>query len=369
MSQTTKDEIKQALGGNSYSTNTGDTTTDYYNALKNESYKTLLNSEIQASVARDQALKYTNNSLRANGYGNQGLAESTNLGVQNQYRNALANASNNYMANMSQINQDQRQEHILNQEKLVAQQDNTLAGIKQNLSNAETTDALNKAIETYGYGIVNSDGSVDWNQEALNGLSEQGKKDLMSYYQLASASLNTKAEDKANAKLNDNFNVVATLMDSVDDIDTMNKILATFGYGEVDKDGNMDWTKLDNSSLDEDSKKQLKSLYEIYNSKLGSDSTLDQLNKLEYIKNNGEGDVSTLGEHFKEEMKYIVHNSKDGKYLNGDVVFITNGQGEKIYMQYSNGGFKMVDEDTYKTARNQYTLKRVDSKGFEYKKA
>ena len=104
----TKNDYQAALGNPPNNTDTGNETTDYYNALKNESYKTLLNSEIQASIARDQALKYTNNSLRAKGYATQGLAESTNLGLQSQYQTALANARNTYQQSIDSINEQQR---------------------------------------------------------------------------------------------------------------------------------------------------------------------------------------------------------------------------------------------------------------------
>lgn len=175
----TPDDYKQALGQVPYSTSTGDTTKDYYNALKNESYKALLNSEVQASIARDQALKYTNNSLRAKGYGNQGLAESTNLGLHSQYQTALANAASNYQENIKGINEQER----------TAQNDN-FQSMATLMGGATDSNQLNDIIKTYGYGELNDDGTMAWNEKAMANLDENSKKQLQILYNMYNAQLN-----------------------------------------------------------------------------------------------------------------------------------------------------------------------------------
>lgn len=151
---------------------------DYYKALKDESYKALLNSEIQASVAKDQALKYTNQALQNSGYGSQGMAESTRLGVQNQYASALQNASNEYQSQMSSINtqqmEDQRQEDINNFDNMVSLL-NEASG-----SNEDMDTVLGN------YGIkFNDDGTWNYDQSKIGNLSDEQKVRLETAYALA----------------------------------------------------------------------------------------------------------------------------------------------------------------------------------------
>ena len=266
----TQDDYKSALN-QTYNTNTGNETTDYYNALKNESYKSLLNSEVQASIARDQAMKYTTNSLRAKGYANQGLAESTNLGLQSQYHTALANAKNTYQQSIDNINTQQR------------------------------TEALNTQ--------------------------------------------------------KDNFESMTTLMSGATDSSQLNDIMSTYGYGNIDSNGNMNWSGLDESNLDENSKKQIKTLYNLYNAQLNNTSSLDSLDALGSATYVGkDGKVHTLGEFNKEEMKFLWHKGSNGEYSKGDTIKINNGNGDTIYMQWTGSGFKVVNKVDFNKAANKHTL-------------
>ena len=172
----TREDIEKALGrdNKTFDTNTGDTTTDYYNALRNESYKTLLNSEVQASIARDQALKYTNNSLRAKGYANQGMAESTGLGLQSQYQTALANAANTYQQSMDGINTQQRAEVAQNQK-------DNFESMTTLMSNATDKTQLDNVLTSYGIG-VNTDGTLDYSKSNLDSESQKQLNVLYSMY-------------------------------------------------------------------------------------------------------------------------------------------------------------------------------------------
>ena len=277
----TPEDYKKALGGvNSYSTNTGDTTTDYYNALKNESYKALLNSEVQASIARDQAMKYTQNSLRTKGYGNQGISESSNLGLQSQYQTALANAANNYQTSLRTIDERQRNEQI--------------------------------------------------------------------------------------QKENDNFESVTTLMQAAVEsggVEQLNNVLKTYGYGELDNNGNMDFTKLHNSSLDENNKKQIETLYHLYKASINETaaySSLDSLNAGTYIGKDTK--IHTFGAHYAEEMKYLWHLGENGQLSNGDTIQVNNGNGDTAYLQWVGNGFKVVNKPDKPTHTLTWTGNGVNYK-------
>lgn len=123
---------------------------DYYNSLKNESYKAMLNSEIQASVARDQAMKYTNQQINAAGYDTQGLNQSTNLGIQNTYQAALKNAAEAHQANMLALGQQQRAEDQALNEKYEAKNSQEFESLTALMSGAEDAESLNEILGKYG---------------------------------------------------------------------------------------------------------------------------------------------------------------------------------------------------------------------------
>ena len=147
-----KEQILATLGGyepqNKLEGTSGGENVDYYQLLKDESYKTMLSKEIQASVAQDNALKYTNNAVKANGYGNQGLSESARVGIANGYSKALMDAQADHEQNLMNINQ---QEHAAAEDEF-----NSFATLMSSAtSSAQLADILN------GYGItVGEDGKL-----------------------------------------------------------------------------------------------------------------------------------------------------------------------------------------------------------------
>lgn len=85
--------------------------TDKYAALETTSYKDMLSSKIQASVARDQAQKYVGTSLANAGFGGSGMAESTKAGIMGSYGKAIQAADEQHSANLVDI-EAQRQADI-----------------------------------------------------------------------------------------------------------------------------------------------------------------------------------------------------------------------------------------------------------------
>lgn len=140
---------------------------NYYEDLKNERYKAMLDSEIQASVARDQAMKYTQNQMNAAGYGTQGMSESSALGVQNNYRNALANAASQYRTDINSINAMERNEALTTD-------DNNFKSVTSLMSGATNLEQLDKIYDMY-----KNDSS----------LSDNSKKQLELLYSMYSSDL------------------------------------------------------------------------------------------------------------------------------------------------------------------------------------
>lgn len=109
--ETNKDQwvkqFGQAIGEggnpNPISENNGNMPTDKHEALEYVSYKDMLSSKIQASNAKDQALKYAQNSLANAGFAGQGMAESTRAGIMNNYNRAIMGADEQHQQNLMDI--------------------------------------------------------------------------------------------------------------------------------------------------------------------------------------------------------------------------------------------------------------------------
>lgn len=156
-------------GGNDntdVSTTSGD---DYYELLKNESYKTMLSKEVQAYNAQEQAKKYIGNNLRANGYGSQGASESAMVGIGNTYQNSLRDAQNEYESSLLSIKQQQKEESDADFESFA-----TILG------SATSTDQLNQILTNYGY--IDKDGNWSSEFSKLDAKTQSQIKSLYSLY-------------------------------------------------------------------------------------------------------------------------------------------------------------------------------------------
>ena len=176
-----KKNIVDAMEGASAGASTGASgsqgtsqTTDVYQALKDESYKALLNSEIQAGIARDRALKYTQGQLNAQGYGTQGVAESSKIGLYNDYMGALASAKSDYNDSMLKIKENEAQA-----------ENDSFESMTTLLGQVSSTDQLNKVLSIYG--ITNNDGVLSGG--SYDKLSPESQKQLSTLVSLAQANL------------------------------------------------------------------------------------------------------------------------------------------------------------------------------------
>lgn len=151
---------------------------DYYTSLKNEAYKSMLSKEVQAANAQDQALKYVNNGVQANGFGTQGVAESTNLGIANQYLSGLRNAQTEYGNEISGINQQQRAEEV-------AKANDSFEGLTTLMSGSTSAEQLDSIMKTYGY--INEKGELD--EAKLSKLDENSRNQLSILYNMYSSEL------------------------------------------------------------------------------------------------------------------------------------------------------------------------------------
>ncbi len=163
---------------------------DYYNKLKSESYRALLDSNIQASVARDNALKYSNNQIRNSGYGTQGLAESSRLGIFNTYQNALNDAQTAHNTNLTNIALEQEQQALDN-----ANQD--FESLTTLMSSATDLNQLNSVLGNYDI-QVGEDGILSG--AGYDNLDDRSKKQLGAYYNLVSSQFDTPVSETIKGK-------------------------------------------------------------------------------------------------------------------------------------------------------------------------
>lgn len=146
----------------------------YYESLKSESYKALRDAEVQASIQKDQARKYAQDSLRASGYGTQGMSESANAAIENQYLASMRNAQNTYNETLNQIGIQQEQDRI-NQANSDFQSLTTL------LNNASSTEQLNNILSRYDITVDN--GNFTFGEGAKN-FSDSDRRQIAALYGL-----------------------------------------------------------------------------------------------------------------------------------------------------------------------------------------
>lgn len=94
-----------SLSDNSNSSNWSSSSQDYLDMLNRQDYSSLLDSELQLEKSKQNALKYTRNSINANGFGGTGYGSSVNSSIQNAYANALGKARTEYSNNIEKNNQ------------------------------------------------------------------------------------------------------------------------------------------------------------------------------------------------------------------------------------------------------------------------
>lgn len=155
-------------GATSPDNNTTSGGEDYYELLKNESYKTMLSKEVQAYNASEQARKYLGTNLRANGYGSQGASESAMVGIGNTYQNSLRDAQNEYENSLLSIKQQQKEAS-----------DADFESFATILSSASSTDQLNNILNNYGY---MKDGEWTSDFSKLDAKTQSQIKSLYSLY-------------------------------------------------------------------------------------------------------------------------------------------------------------------------------------------
>lgn len=233
-----------------------------------------------------------------------------------------------------------------------------LYNMKNNANKYLQNQLASQGLQSQGYG---SSAQATVNSQAIN-LYNDNLKD----YNDTELSITEDAKTRYDNQQTENDNQLVTYLESANgNADLTNKYLYNYGY--VDNNGNYTdkWNKLDEnrkayltSIIDKGNAENSTSNYATY-------SSLDNLNNATYVTSTG--NIQTLGDHYAEEAKLIWHNASVGKYNAGDTIAIKNSEGDTIYMQWTDSGFRTVDKSTYDNADTQYTITRQDKKNIEEK--
>lgn len=167
------------------------------------------------------------------------------------------------------------------------------------------------------------------------------------------------AQQEKQAK-NDQFESLTTLMGSASSSGQLGEMMAEYGYGGYDKDGNFQWNEEGLKGLDENTRRQLKILYGMYDSELQNNEWLSS----KTINGTGYRDAGTAiqnvvdskGEQgtVSNELRKIFSDSylKDKKVSDGYAVKLANGSddGKVVYMIYRNGTWYQTTANVYNAA-------------------
>lgn len=158
-----------------------------------ESYKNLEDSKSAMQVARDNAYKYTQQMLNRQGFGTQGLAESTYAGIGNNYSNNISNLHQSYTDELkdaysayqkllreNEMNAIDNKNAILDEQIRIKEQEKEekLINATTNLDNVftDSTDSssMKTALDNYGDGL-DEDTLTSYKQEYVSTMLENAK--------------------------------------------------------------------------------------------------------------------------------------------------------------------------------------------------
>lgn len=321
------------------------TSDEYYKELKNANYKDAFENKVALANANELAKKYALNTVKANGYGSQGVAETTNSSLSNNYLNALSKANSNYQDAESTINQNQMSANStmaankfsqllsnMASERSENREDatNFVSSIQDTMSSFSDQSDLDDYLVTTGYlSDDDGDGNYDWNVNKLRnlGLSDQQIAQIASTY--ASGKINFASNSSSSNS-------------------------ATSGAGTLTQndDGTFDYSKATPLTADE-----------VLNSQTSTNK--DGVN-IDYVKDDKWGNKWEF-----EAVENLIKNATDESVYSNKVFKLINqgGDGNETYLYVDgNGGFYVLSSVQF----NKYKGKVVDVKnrtvGDEYTK-
>lgn len=173
------------------------------------------------------------------------------------------------------------------------------------------------------------------------------------------------AQQEKQAK-NDEFESLTTLMGNASSSGQLGEMMAEYGYGGYDKDGTFKWDDKALGTLDENTRRQLKVLYGMYDSELRNNEWLanNTINGTGYrdagtaIQNvvDSKGEQGTV----TNEIRKIFSDAylKENDVSDGYAVKLANrnDSGKVVYMIYRNGTWYQTTANVYNAAEKKDSI-------------
>lgn len=217
------------------------------------------------------------------------------------------------------------------------------------------------------------------NQLASSGMASQGygssqMSGITGRYLSAYENANKEYQDNVNnlkyqqhqeelSNANDRFESITTMMTQASDVDQLNSLLLDYKYGTIDEEGNFQFGEKP-EGLSDDDWYQMRYYYKLQKSAIEENNkveeyaatygNLDSWYSANYVTNNGS--TKNIKDKFKYESNALWANINAGKYSYGTAVMMQNGDGDVIYVQWTQNGLRMVDKETYNSSENKDSL-------------
>lgn len=293
----------QQLGGEQQPQQTGGNDFDYYQALKDENYKSLLNNQVQLANARQQALKNTNVGLNAAGFGSAGYGALQRNGIESAYMQGLTQNQNDFATRNLDINKQQfdAEQNAMNEN---FKSFNSIIGAGMDNGYISSTDQLNDYFGRYGF--LDNEGNFDRTKVAEQ-YGEESAKQMELMYEMWKSQLGQESN-------------TAIVNGQEQEVDSTN----SFALG-----GNWD-----------------KQAYQNIKDQKGKSGTMND--EFKWLGNNYE----------------LLSNAQNGTVLK---ISDNDNDGAYAYFVYNNGRWIQTNYDAYSTASDTYWLRSYTNSANEMK--
>lgn len=272
---------------------------DYYKMAREQEYNLLLDKEVALENAKANALKYTQNTINAQGLGSTGYGSSMGAGIYNAYMNRAMQAETDYENNLKNLDYQHKLDVEAKEKENEVVADDDFKSNLTMLQNADSVDTMNSLLAELGYvktdskgnALLDSDGNVQWTKP--EGMSERDWVQTKYYYGLQKNAFALEAND------DDNFS-------------------GTY------------FTDISN----------LKNL------------------KVTYDEKDGGQDTAKIGSDFDYETDRYWNAISAGRIEYGSVTKLTRDIGNKgsIYLMYTKKGIRLCTEADYNKAENKHEI-------------
>ena len=191
-------------------------TNQYYDMVKEQKFDQLLDKEVQLENAKAQALKNSQNTLNAQGFGSQGYGSSMTSSIYGRYMNAFNENERDYQASVDALESERNQALNDNKEEAYQQVVSLMSSGSSNM------ERVNEYLASIGLGKIDEKtNEFTWNEKPQS-MSNADWTQLKYLYNLQNDSYNTANATQNYATYNsiDSLNN-ATYLDNTGNVQTL----------------------------------------------------------------------------------------------------------------------------------------------------